>query len=89
MQITQIICHVPNLTKILESAPVIVRIPLEMIRPSNCIFAASTKTKSDMDRKNMESLSKEEMESVKGGAWVIIDGEWYWVEGLPREEEDI
>ncbi len=42
-----------------------------------------------MDRKNMESLSKEEMESVKGGAWVIIDGEWYWVEGLPREEEDI
>ena len=33
-----------------------------------------------MDRKNMESLSKEEMESVKGGAWVIIDGEWYWVD---------
>ena len=36
----------------------------------------------------MEILSHEELEKVKGGYWVIINGHLVWVEGLPPDDED-
>ena len=33
----------------------------------------------------METLTSEEMSSIKGGGeWVYIDGEWYYIEGLGK-----
>lgn len=33
-----------------------------------------------MEKEEFEGLSKEEMAELKGGQWVMIDGEWIWIE---------
>lgn len=41
-----------------------------------------------MENLNMEALTKEEMNSIKGGGrWVLIEGMWYWVEDLSLDPE--
>lgn len=30
----------------------------------------------------IQELTQEEMETLKGGIWIIKDGEWIWVESL-------
>lgn len=39
-----------------------------------------------METSNMEFLSIEELSIIKGGQWVIIDGELYWVDELLETE---
>lgn len=34
-----------------------------------------------------EVLSAEEMGNLKGGLWVCIDGEWYWIDNLNEDPE--
>ncbi len=37
----------------------------------------------------METLTNEEMSSIKGGGeWVYINGEWYYIEDLNLDEDD-
>lgn len=37
----------------------------------------------------METLTSEEMSSIKGGGeWVYFDGEWYYIEDLNLDEDD-
>ena len=30
----------------------------------------------------VETLTKQELSSIKGGRWVYLEGEWYWAEKL-------
>lgn len=36
----------------------------------------------------MERLSKEEIIQIKGGEWVVIDGDWYWIEDYRLKDKD-
>lgn len=38
-----------------------------------------------METKGWDILTREEQMRVEGGQWVVIDGEWYWVEEIGFE----
>ena len=40
--------------------------------------------------KNLELMTPEELLSIKGGMWVYVEGQWFWVgdRSLHPEKED-
>lgn len=55
----------------------------------NIYFATSEiKNHSSMDVTEMQQLSVAEMSQIKGGKWVWIKDQWYWIETLDLDEDD-
>ena len=58
------------------------RIPLAIVRKKSYIFVAD---KVMIERRceimDMEVLTNQELSAIKGGGkWVLIDGEWIWID---------
>jgi hypothetical protein len=56
----------------------------------NIYFATSEIKKNNriMDVIEMQQLSVAEMSQIKGGKWVWIKDQWYWIETLDLDEDD-
>ena len=57
------------------------RISLGIVRKKSYIFVAD---KVMIERRceimDMEVLTNQELSAIKGGEWVLIDGEWVWID---------
>ena len=57
------------------------RIPLAIVRKKSYIFVAD---KVMIERRceimDMEVLTNQELSAIKGGEWVLVDGEWIWID---------
>lgn len=41
-----------------------------------------------MNTFELEQLSEKDMEQIKGGGWIQVDGRWYWIEKYDLGEDD-
>lgn len=57
------------------------RISLAIVRKKTYIFVADKKSKERRcEIMDMEVLTNQELSAIKGGEWVLIDGEWIWID---------
>lgn len=49
--------------------------------PKKRLYLCRVKIKDIMETMNLERLTVEELASIKGGHWVVVNGELQWVEG--------
>ena len=56
------------------------RISLGIVRKKSYIFVADKKHRRRCKIMDMEVLTNQELTAIKGGKWVLVDGEWIWID---------